>query len=239
MTRPAQLTVVVPVYNEGANIRGWWQEAQQHLPAGTKVRLIYDFDEDDTLPVVRQLQHEGAPLELVKNAGRGVCSALISGIRSVQSGPVLVSMADLSDDLPIIPRMLAEYASGADVVVASRYMPGGRQLGGPWLKGQLSRWGGRSLNMLAGFPVNDATNSFRLYDAELVQRLQLESRGGFEVGFEITLKAWMASHRIVEVPCTWRDRVAGESRFNLRKWLPLYAKLWSQALAHGLRKTWS
>lgn len=238
MTRLAPLTAVVPVYNEGANIREWWHEAQKHLPPGSKVRLVYDFDEDDTLPVARQLQGEGAPLELVKNAGRGVCSALITGIRSVASGPVLVSMADLSDDLPMIPRMLAEYVAGADVVVASRYMPGGRQLGGPWFKGQLSRWGGRSLKLVAGFPVSDATNSFRLYDAALVHGLTLESKGGFEVGFEITLKAWMAGRRIVEVPCTWRDRVAGESRFNLRKWLPLYARLWSQALLYGVRRTW-
>lgn len=239
MSRNAALTVVVPVYNEGANIRAWWDEARKHLPEGAEIRLIYDFEEDDTLPVARALMTEGAPMKLVKNPTRGVSSALVSGVRSVAVGPVLVSMADLSDDLAIIPSMLEAYVAGADVVVASRYMPGGRQIGGPWLKGQLSRWGGRSLNMVAGFPVRDATNSFRLYDAELVKSLTLESNGGFEVGFEITLKAWMAGRRIVEIPCTWRDRVAGTSRFNLRKWLPLYARLWARALSHGLRQTWS
>jgi len=239
MTRNGALTVVLPVYNEGANIRAWWEEARLHLPEGAQVRVIYDFEEDDTLPVARALMAEGAPLQLLKNPVRGVCSALINGVRSVERGPVLVSMADLSDDLAIIPAMLRAYDAGADVVVASRYMPGGRQIGGPWLKGQLSRWGGRSLNIVAGFPVRDATNSFRLYDAELVRGLSLESQGGFEVGFEITLKAWMAGRTIVELPCTWRDRVAGTSRFNLRKWLPLYAKLWARALSHGLRQTWS
>jgi dolichol-phosphate mannosyltransferase len=163
---------------------------------------------------------------------------LITGIRSVDQGPVLVSMADLSDDFPIIPAMLNAYRGGADVVVASRYMPGGRQIGGPWLKGQLSRWGGRSLAWLARFPVHDATNSFRLYDAQLVRELELESRGGFEVGFEITMKAWMRGRQVVEIPCTWRDRVAGESRFNLRRWLPLYAKLWARTAAHGMKRAW-
>jgi dolichol-phosphate mannosyltransferase len=239
MRRDALLTVVVPVYNEGTNIRFWWEEARKYLPANAEVRLIYDFEEDDTLPVARSLIAEGAPMKLVKNPVRGVSSALVTGIRSVAVGPVLVSMADLSDDLAIIPAMLEAYASGADVVVASRYMPGGRQIGGPWLKGQLSRWGGRSLNLVARFPVRDATNSFRLYDAELVKSLTLESNGGFEVGFEITLKAWIAGRRVVEIPCTWRDRVAGTSRFNLRKWLPLYARLWARALAHGLRQTWN
>jgi len=239
MNREAPLTVVVPVYNEGENIRNWWAQASPHLPPGTRVRLVYDFPEDDTLPEAERLRASGAPIELIRNTGRGVCLALITGIRSVTEGPVLVSMADLSDDFPIIPAMLDAYRAGADVVVASRYMPGGRQLGGPWLKGQLSRWGGRSLAWLAGFPVHDATNSFRLYDAELVRSLELESQGGFEVGFEITMKAWMQGRRLVEIPCTWRDRVAGESRFNLRRWLPLYAKLWARTAAHGMKRAWS
>lgn len=239
MSREAPPTFVVPVYNEGANLRSWWEAARVYLPPGGSVRLIYDFEEDDTLPVARALIAEGAPFALIKNPQRGVLSALLTGIRSVEAGPVIVSMADLSDDLAIVPQMVEAYRAGADVVVASRYMPGGRQIGGPRLKGLLSRWGGRSLKILAGFPVSDATNSFRLYDARLVQGLSLESRGGFEVGFEITMKAWMAGCQIVEIPCTWRDRVAGESRFDLRKWLPDYARLWGRSLWHGMRRSWS
>jgi len=239
MSRPSPLTVVVPVYNEGANIRRWWEQASPFLPPDASVRLVYDFDEDDTLPVARQLAAEGAPLTILRNGGKGVLGALLTGLRSVEAGPVLVSMADLSDDLGALPAMLAAYRAGADVVVASRYMPGGRHIGGPWLKGQLSRWGGRSLKWLARFPVSDATNSFRLYDAALVRDIEVETTGGFAIGFEITVKAWMAGARIAEVPCTWRDRVAGESRFDLRRWLPLYTRLWGRAMAHGLRRVWS
>ncbi len=230
------LTVVVPVYNEGANLRAWWESARPHLPASATVLIVHDFDEDDTLPVARELMAGGAPLRLLRNTGRGVLRALVTGLRTPERGPVLVSMADLSDDMAVIPAMLAAYERGADVVVASRYVAGGRQIGGPWLKGQLSRWGGRSLKWLAGFPVSDATNSFRMYDAGLLRTIEFESRGGFEIGFEITLKAWMAGRPIAEIPCTWRDRVAGESRFDLRKWLPLYARLWARALGFGLRR---
>jgi hypothetical protein len=230
----APLTVVIPVYNEGANLREWYRAAAPHLPPGTRVRIIYDFDEDDTLPVARELASHGAPIEQLKNAHKGVLGALVTGLRSVATGPIIVSMADLSDDFRIIPEMLRAWEEGAKVVVASRYMAGGQQLGGPWLKGQLSRWGGVSLHWLAGFPSHDATNSFRLYDADLVRDMTFESTGGFEIGFEITLKAWMAGARVVEIPATWRDRVQGESRFNLRKWLPLYARLWARALIFGL-----
>lgn len=230
----APLTVVVPVYNEGKNLRAWWASARPHLPPGAVVRIVYDFDEDDTLPVARELAAGGAPIAPLRNAGKGVLGAIVTGLRSATAGPVLVSMADLSDDLGVLPAMLAAYAAGADVVVASRYARGGRQLGGPFLKGQLARWGGRSLRWLAGFPVSDATNSFRLYDAALVQRTAIESRGGFTVAFELTMKAWMAGHRIAEVPCTWRDRQAGESRFDLRGWLPHYARLWARSMRFGL-----
>lgn len=228
--------MVVPVYNEGRNILAWYAEARPHLPPGTEIRIVYDFEEDDTLPVVRGLLAEGAPFRLVRNEGRGVLGAIVTGLRRSTLGPVLVSMADLSDDFGVLPRMLQEYQAGADVVVASRYMAGGRHLGGPWLKGQLSRWGGRSLKWLAGFPVSDATNSYRLYDAALVREIEVESAGGFVVGFEITVKAWKRGARIVEVPATWRDRTAGESRFDMRKWLPRYARLWLEALGHGLRR---
>ncbi len=226
--------MVVPVYNEGKNIGRWWTEARAFLPPESVVRVIYDFDEDDTLPVVRSLIAAGAPMEALKNQSRGVLAALITGLRSVESGPVLVSMADLSDDFGSLPAMLAAYAAGAKVVVCSRYMPGGRQEGGPRLKAALSRVAGVTLHRLAGFPTHDATNSFRLYDAGFLRRIQFDSRGGFEIGFEITLKAWMAGEPVVEVPGTWRGRVEGESRFDLRKWLPLYGRLWLRGLWFGL-----
>jgi dolichol-phosphate mannosyltransferase len=229
------LTVIVPVYNEGENLREWWAQARDHLPPGTIVRVVYDFEEDNTLPVLRDLVREGAPMEALRNQEKGVIGALKTGLRSVQTGAAVVSMADLSDDISILPRMLAEFENGASVVVASRYMAGGRQEGGPLLKGQLSRWGGVTLHHLAGFPVHDATNSFRLYAASLLREIELESAGGFEIGFEITYKAWRLGHKVVELPCVWRDRVRGESRFNLRKWLPRYARWWASALAFGVQ----
>lgn len=232
----APLVVVVPVYNEGENFREWWRRAGPHLPPGTVVRPVYDMPEDDTLPVIEALRREGAPIEPLQNEGRGVLKALLTGLRSVERGPVLVSMADLSDEPADIPRMLAEWEAGAAVVVGSRYMKGGRHVGGPRLKKTLSRLGGVSLHLLAGFPAHDATNNFRLYDAEFVRSVQVESTAGFELAMELTLKAWEAGRKVVEVPTTWTDRVAGESRFNFKKWLPHYARLWARAMRHGVKR---
>lgn len=234
LTAEPSLVVVVPVYNEGKNFSEWHAQAFPHLPPGVVVRIVYDRDEDDTLPVARSLAAAGAPIETLKNSGKGVLGALVTGLHSADRGPVLVSMADLSDDFAVIPEMLEAHRQGASVVVASRYMAGGRQIGGPWLKGQFSKLGGQTLHWFAGFPVHDATNSFRLYDAGFLKEIDFDSTGGFEIGFEITLKAWMMGRKVVEVPCTWRDRVDGESRFLMRKWLPRYGRLWLKAMAHGL-----
>ncbi len=234
----APLTVVLPVHGEGANLRGWWNAARDHLPPGTVVRLVYDAEDDDTLPVARGLAAMGAPIEWIRNAGSGLSGAIATGLRSVERGPVIVAMADLSDDLAIVPRMLEAHARGAAIVVASRYMPGGGRIGGPRLKGWLGRWGSLALHHLAGFPVRDATNAFRLYDAGLLARVPLEGTGGAALAFEITLAAWRMGERIVEVPTTWRDRVRGESRFRLWRWMPRYGRLWAAALLHGLRRRW-
>ena len=134
MDRP--LTVVIPVYNEGANFPALWSEITASFDFPFNALVSYDFDEDDTLPVARQLLAEGETrLRLVKNGyGRGVVGAIRSGFDNAPPGPVLVVMADLSDDLRQVPAMLEHYRQGSHLVVGSRYMKGGRLIGGPWFK---------------------------------------------------------------------------------------------------------
>ncbi len=115
------------------------------------------------------------------------------------------------------------------MVCGSRYMSGGEQVGGPWLKGKLSRAAGVSLS-LAGLPSHDATNSFKLYRTALLRSLVLEGGGGFEINLEIMCKALSAGWRITEVPSRWSDRTAGKSKFKLMKWLPRYVRWYLQTL---------
>jgi glycosyltransferase involved in cell wall biosynthesis len=233
---PELLSLVVPVYNEAENFPNLVREVERHVPGPFTLHTVYDFDADTTVPVVRELGATRPWLRLVKNRGKGVVGALRTGFETVGAGPVLVVMADLSDDLRDVPRMLDLYRAGARVVCPSRYCPGGRQLGGPWLKRTLSRAAGLSLHLLVGFPTRDATNNFRLYDAALVNDLGVESVGGFELALELTAKAFRRGVRIAELPTTWHDRVAGESRFNLKKWLPKYAHWYGYALRAGVER---
>lgn len=230
------LSLIVPVYNEADNFPNLIREVERHLPPPFVLYTVYDFDADTTVPVARELAKSRPWLRLVRNEGKGVVGALRTGFQVAHRGPALVVMADLSDDLSGVPRMLDLYRAGARIVCPSRYCAQGRQIGGPWLKKTLSRLAGISLSMAVRFPTRDATNNFRLYDAALVNELGVESAGGFEVALELTAKAFRRGVRIAEVPTTWRDRVAGESRFKFRKWLPKYAYWYGYALRAGVER---
>ena len=218
------LTIVIPVYNEGANFDALWQELCSEVHSEFVALVVYDFPEDDTVPVVKRIAAQGeSRLHLLQNrVGRGVVSAILTGFQQVKCGPVLVVMADLSDDLGRVDEMLRLYHHGYKLVAGSRYMKGGSLQGGPWFKQLLSRAAGLSLHWLRGIPIHDATNAFKIYDSEMLHSFRIESRGGFELSLEITVKAFLAGYPMAEVPARWRNRTAGQSRFRLWAWLPRY-----------------
>jgi dolichol-phosphate mannosyltransferase len=226
------LSVVVPVYNEGENVvstlRGIVEKSRTRP---LEVLVVYDFDEDTTVPVVKRLQAEIPELRLHRNTiGRGVLNAIKSGLAAARAPYVLVTMGDGSDDAADIDPMYELARGGADVVAGSRYMRGGRQLGGPLLKRTMSRAAGLSLHWVAGIPVHDATSNFRLYSKRLLNKVTIESNGGFELGIELTVKAHLLGMRVAEVPTTWRDRTAGQSRFQLWRWLPRYLRWYARGI---------
>lgn len=224
--QPVELTLVIPVYNEGANFPGLWKEITAHIRSPFRALVVFDFDADNTVPVVREIIAAGeGRLTLVKNdIGRGVVGAIRTGFNHVESGAVLVVMADLSDDLAQVDKMMGYYKEGYQVVVASRYMRGGRLVNAPVLKQAFSRAAGVSLHWFRGIPTHDATNAFKLYDTDVLKNLEIESTGGFELSLEILVKAFLKGCRIVELPSTWRGRTQGESRFRMWAWMPRYLK---------------
>ncbi len=234
-----QVDFVMPVYNEGLNIARALAEIAAQVTIPKRVLIVYDFDEDNTLPVARGLLETYPWVELVKNTiGRGVLNAVRSGIAASRAEVVIVTMADLSDDLSVVPAMVRLICDeGYDIVCASRYMAGGKQVGGPRFKKFLSRMAGVSLHWLTGLPTHDATNAFRAYRRSVLVETEIESRGGFEYSLEITAKAYAAGRRITEVPSTWQDRSAGTSRFQLFRWLPLYLRWYFYALTHRPKRT--
>jgi dolichol-phosphate mannosyltransferase len=226
-------SVVVPVYNEGANIAAFCARFVDELPEDGELLIVYDRDDDDTLPALAQIPAGRRPENLVtirNTLGRGARNAIVSGMQAANAPVVLVMMADLSDDFSRVEEMIARAEAGAEVVCASRYMRGGQQIGGPWLKGMMSRFAGVSLHALGALPVHDPTNSFKAYRRAFLEATPIETQEGFALAMELTVKAQLAGRRVEEVPATWRDRSAGESRFQLRKWLGTYLHWYVRAL---------
>jgi dolichol-phosphate mannosyltransferase len=232
-----ELTIVVPVYNEGEAVEPVLRALSARVATLHEILVVYDFDGDTTVPVIDRLATELPTIRGHRNdLGRGVLNAMKSGIAAARSPYVLISMADGSDEPPIIDRMVELARGGADVVAASRYMRGGRQLGGPLLKRTLSRTAGVTLHWFAGVPVHDPTNNFKLYSRRFLDSVTIESEAGFELALELTVKATLDGRRLAEIPTTWRDRTAGQSNFRLRAWLPHYLHWYRLAFAGRIRR---
>ncbi len=232
MADEPRYSVVLPVFNEADNIGPFCRKARAELPAGYELLVCYDMDTDTTLPALAALPPGDRParIRLIRNElGPGVRYAIEAGMRAAAAPVVVVMMADLSDDFRRVEEMVRLVEDGADVACASRYSPGGEQIGGPWLKGKLSRLAGWSLHHGAGLPTLDPTNSFKAYRRAYLERTRIESTAGFSLGLELTVKAHFGGGRVAEVPASWYDRTAGESRFRLRKWLPQYLRWYGWA----------
>jgi glycosyltransferase involved in cell wall biosynthesis len=217
------LSIVIPVRNEAPNIRPLFDALSRDVKGAAEALIVYDADDDPTVPAAREnAQILNCELRLIKNdLGRGPANAIRAGFAAARGAAIVVVMADLSDELSIVDEMRNKIRGGCDIVCGSRYMRGGRQIGGPLLKRTLSRIAGMSL-YLWGLPTHDSTNAFKMYRTDFLRSLKIEGSGGFEISMEITVKGWLAGGRICEIPATWTDRVAGDSKFRLMKWLPRY-----------------
>ncbi|MBR3921661.1 MAG: glycosyltransferase family 2 protein [Kiritimatiellae bacterium] len=199
----SDITIIIPVYNEGDNIRMTLAELDAKIAVCAETWLVYDSESDSTLPVARSLLgNTRIPFRLVRNKyGKGALNAVKTGLEDADSELIVVTMADLCDPPEVINDLVAAAKKdAADVVCASRYMKGGRQYGGPWFKGCLSHSAGLILCWFAGLPTHDPTNSFKLYRKSFLDSVTIESTGGFELGLELVVKAHAEGRKISEVP---------------------------------------
>ncbi len=217
------LDIVMPVFNEGKNIRSVVESLERHVKTPFRLMICYDFEEDDTLPVVRSLRMaENHSLELVRNAGYGVHGAVITGLRRATAPCILVMPADDDYNAPSIDAMVRLMEKGCHIVTPCRFMPGAAFKGAPFLKAILTRSAAWILHNLAFLPTRDATNGFRLFSREVIATFEIESKTGFAVSIELLVKAHRCGFRIAEYPVQWYERKEGKSRFRTLKWIPQY-----------------
>jgi dolichol-phosphate mannosyltransferase len=230
-----RVSVVVPAYNEGRHITPVLDRIFESVRLQCEVLVVVDSPDDSTVAVVSEYAFKEPRLRCIVNTyGRGPANAIRYGIDAAAAPVAVVTMSDGCDD----PRQIDDLARlvdrGVAVAAASRYMPGGQQVGGPLVKGLLSRMAGRSLQMLARTGTRDATNSFKAYSTDFVRTGGIDSRAGFEIGIELTAKARRMRMPVAEIPTIWLDRQAGVSNFKVAQWIPGYLRWYKFAFGSRL-----
>ncbi|HVN50462.1 MAG TPA: glycosyltransferase family 2 protein [Acidimicrobiales bacterium] len=229
------ISVVVPCFNEDEGIIGFLDRLFDSVTLPCEVLAVYDTPEDTTVPLLERYAEKEPRLQPTHNTyGPGPANALHYGLDHASGEVIVVTMADGSDDPQQIDALARLVERGVVVAAGSRYMKGGQQVGGPWLKGLMSRLAGVSLYWLGRVGTHDATNSFKAYDRDFVHRVGIESDAGFEVGLELVAKARRHRLPVAELPTIWLDRGSGQSNFRVRAWLPKYLRWYRYAFGPRL-----
>jgi dolichol-phosphate mannosyltransferase len=233
---PSGVSIVVPVYDEGAAVLPVLDRLFRSVSTNDQVLVVYDRPDDTTVAhLVAFREHQPRLLPFLNTYGPGPANAIRFGLDRVDHDVAVVTMSDGSDDYTQIERLGGMVRGNIVIAAASRYMRGGRQVGGPLLKRSLSRTAGWLLYLLARVGTHDATNSFKAYSVPFVREVGIHSRFGFEVGIELVAKARRLGLGVVEIPTVWRDRTDGTSRFQLITWLPRYLRWFFFAFGRRLR----
>lgn len=230
------ISIILPVYNEGKNIAKQIRAIEGKIKNSHETLIIYDFDADDTVPVVKKIQNKNRSVKLIKNIfGRGLINAVKSGFSKARGEVLVVMPADLADNPSTVVKMFKKIEEGFDIVCATRYAKGGKKIGGGIVKTTLSRIAGLLTPVMLGIPTTDIANGFKMYRKKVIDDIKIKSSGGWEFSVELIVKANQKGYMIGEVPTIWLDREHGKSKFKLLKWLPYYLKWYLLGIFYRLK----
>lgn len=219
------VSVIIPAYNEGADVLSVLTRVGSAVTLHCEIVVVVDSLDDSTIPFVEQMAGEDERMRVIINTyGRGPANAIRFGIDRALAPVVVVTMADGCDDPYQIDMLTRLVDRGVVVAAASRYARSGQQVGGPFLKGLMSRMAGLTLYYFARVGTRDATNSFKAYSKSFIEKVGIESDQGFEIGIELVSKARRYRQPVAEIPTIWLDRAFGASNFKLVAWLPRYIR---------------
>jgi dolichol-phosphate mannosyltransferase len=218
--------VILPTYNEAENLEmavgAIVLALVEAAPAGHRVLIVDDASPDGTGALADGLAeaHPGVVEVLHRPGKHGLGRAYLAGFaRALDAGAALVVEmdADLSHDPADLPR-LAAAARCADLVLGSRYVPGGQVLGWGPLRRAVSRGGCWYAQAMLGLDVRDLTGGFKCFRREVLEAIDLPSVRSQGYGFqvELTYRAVQSGFDVCEIPIVFRDRRAGESKMSWR-----------------------
>jgi dolichol-phosphate mannosyltransferase len=211
--------VITPTYIEAENIDEFLRRARKAVP-DADILVVDDNSPDGTADIAEKTAAELGNIDVLRRPAKtGLGSAYRAGFGiGLEKGyDTLVQMdADLSHDPSVLPSLLREVESGADLVVGSRYVPGGEIPHWPWFRRALSRYGNRYAAFVLGTRVTDATSGYRAYRADTLKAIDFSTTRAKGYGFQIetAYRVHLWDGRIVEVPIVFTDRVRGHSKMT-------------------------
>ena len=211
--------VVIPTYNESENIERMLARIAECLPAAA-ILVVDDGSPDGTAALVTRVAAQRDDVFLLERAGKsGLGSAYRTGFAwGLERGyDAFVEIdADFSHDPAALPTLVARVEEGCDVAIGSRYVEGGSIPNWAWHRHLLSRGGNLYASAMLGLGVADSTAGYRCYSASILRRLDLERIRAEGYGFQIemTYRARQHGAAICEVPISFVDRAAGESKMS-------------------------
>jgi dolichol-phosphate mannosyltransferase len=216
--------LILPTYNEAENIADLVEAVvPQLVRAGVEphVLIVDDNSPDGTGRIADRLaaQHEHVEV-LHRERKEGLGRAYLAGFRvALDRGAELVLEmdSDFSHDPADLPRLIAA-SGGAELVLGSRYVPGGGVTEWGLLRRLLSRGGSAYARLLLGIPVRDLTGGFKCFGREVLEAIDLEriEADGYGFQIEVTYRAVKAGFSVVEVPILFSERRVGESKMTSR-----------------------
>ncbi len=213
--------VIIPTYLEAENIENVLSQVRSSMPSA-HVLVVDDNSPDGTADIVDKCTEKLGQIEVLRRTAKaGLGSAYRAGFAwgTSRGFDVLVEMdADLSHNPADLPRLIAPVEVGADLVVGSRYVPGGAIPGWPTHRAMLSRQGNRYAAFLLNLPIVDATSGYRAYRATTLAKVDLNAVRADGYGFQIEMAYRMhnTGGKLCEIPITFIDRVEGKSKMSGR-----------------------
>jgi len=216
-----RVLVVLPTYQESTNIEEVLRRALEAVPSAS-VLVVDDSSPDGTADIAERVGAELGSVEVMRRPAKsGLGSAYRDGFRRglAEGYDVLIEMdSDLSHDPAALPSLIAGLADGADLVIGSRYVPGGSIPDWTWHRRALSKWGNRYASSVLGINVSDATSGYRAYRSEVMAKVDFHTVKADGYGFQIEMahRVLRVGGKVVEVPISFVDRARGTSKMSSR-----------------------
>jgi dolichol-phosphate mannosyltransferase len=217
--RTADVWVILPTYNEAENLERIVGAVIEQLPSSGRVLVVDDNSPDGTGEIAERLAGSSESISVLhRRRKEGLGPAYLAGFHvALDAGAqrIIEMDADFSHDPAYLPRLIGA-ADQADLVIGSRYVPGGGVTDWGPMRRFISRGGSTYARLALGLPIRDLTGGFKCFRREVLEAINLDTieARGYAFQVETTYRAIRAGFRVVEIPIVFRDRTDGTSKMS-------------------------